>query len=131
MATLARIRLLGEWELKVGVTGHQQREGIDWPWVRSRIDRFLAGKSMILGYSSLAAGTDQVFADAVLDAGGKLVAATHYRLHDRRRHNTSRNAGSQAQSLCLRAKMMRLRTCSVCRSRWLFSEILRLGAGCR
>lgn len=60
--------------MKVGVTGHQQREGIDWQWVRSRIDRYLAGKSMILGYSSLAAGTDQIFADAVLDAGGKLIA---------------------------------------------------------
>lgn len=60
--------------MKVGVTGHQQREGIDWPWVRSRIDRYLAGKSIIFGYSSLAAGTDQIFADAVLDAGGKLIA---------------------------------------------------------
>jgi hypothetical protein len=60
--------------LKIGVTGHQQREGIDWPWVRSHIDRYLAGKSIIVGYSSLAAGTDQIFADAVLDAGGKLIA---------------------------------------------------------
>lgn len=60
--------------MKVGVTGHQQREGIDWPWVRSRIDRYLAGKSIIFGYSSLAAGTDQIFADAVLDAGGTLIA---------------------------------------------------------
>lgn len=60
--------------MKVGVTGHQQREGIDWPWVRSCIDRYLSGKPIILGYSSLAAGTDQIFADAVLDAGGKLIA---------------------------------------------------------
>src|SRR5690349_20038679 len=74
MATLARQCLLGGCILKLGVTGHQQREGIDWLWVRSRIDRYLAGKSIILGYSSLAAGTDQIFADAVLDAGGKLMA---------------------------------------------------------
>lgn len=60
--------------MKVGVTGHQQRAGIDWLWVRSRIDRYLSGKSIIVGYSSLAAGTDQIFADAVLDAGGKLIA---------------------------------------------------------
>lgn len=60
--------------MKIGVTGHQQRAGIDWQWVRSRIDRYLAGKSMILGYSSLAAGADQIFADAVLNAGGKLIA---------------------------------------------------------
>lgn len=38
------------------------------------MDRYLAGKSLIIGYSSLAAGTDQVFADAVLDARGKLIA---------------------------------------------------------
>ncbi|QOV96588.1 hypothetical protein [Novosphingobium sp. ES2-1] len=60
--------------MKIGVTGHQQREGIDWRWVRSRIDRYLAGKSIIFGYSSLAAGADQIFADAVLDAGGTLIA---------------------------------------------------------
>ena len=60
--------------MKVGITGHQQREGIDWTWVRSRIDRFLAGKSIVFGYSSLAAGTDQVFADAILGSGGKLIA---------------------------------------------------------
>lgn len=60
--------------MKVGITGHQQRDGIDWVWVRSRIDRYLAGKSIVLGYSSLASGTDQVFAEAVLDAGGKLWA---------------------------------------------------------
>lgn len=60
--------------MKIGVTGHQEREGIDWPWVRARIDQYLAGKSIIFGYSSLAVGTDQIFADAVLDAGGKLIA---------------------------------------------------------
>ncbi|WP_313800987.1 hypothetical protein [Sphingobium sp.] len=60
--------------MKIGVTGHQQREGIDWQWVRSHIDRYLAGKSIIVGYSSLAVGTDQIFADAVLDAAGKLIA---------------------------------------------------------
>jgi hypothetical protein len=60
--------------LKIGITGHQERDGIEWPWVRSRIDRFLAGKVQLVGYSSLAAGTDQVFADAVLERGGKLIA---------------------------------------------------------
>ena len=60
--------------MKIGVTGHQQRDGIDWHWVRSRIDRYLAGKSIIFGYSCLAAGTDQVFADSVLDGGGELIA---------------------------------------------------------
>ena len=61
-------------KLKIGVTGHQQRDGLDWLWVRSQIDRFLVGKPLIVGYSSLAAGTDQVFAEAILERAGKLVA---------------------------------------------------------
>ncbi|MES2042272.1 MAG: hypothetical protein V4475_00245 [Pseudomonadota bacterium] len=60
--------------MKVGITGHQQREGISWPWVKSCIDRYLAGKPQLFGYSSLAEGTDQIFADAVLSRGGKLMA---------------------------------------------------------
>lgn len=60
--------------MKIGVTGHQRRDGIDWNWVRHHIDLYLIGKPIITGYSSLAAGTDQIFADAVLDRGGKLVA---------------------------------------------------------
>lgn len=60
--------------MKIGVTGHQKRDGIDWAWVRSRIDRYLAGKPLVLGYSSLAVGTDQVFAEAVLKVSGKLTA---------------------------------------------------------
>lgn len=60
--------------MKIGVTGHQQRDGLNWPWVRAQIDRFLIGKTSITGYSSLAAGTDQVFAEAILDRAGKLVA---------------------------------------------------------
>jgi len=60
--------------LKIGITGHQERDGIDWAWVRSHLERLLAVKSKLIGYSSLAAGTDQVFAEAVLNAGGQLTA---------------------------------------------------------
>lgn len=60
--------------MKVGVTGHQERAGIDWDWVREQIDRFLSGKAQLLGFSSLAAGTDQIFAEAVLHKKGKLTA---------------------------------------------------------
>lgn len=73
MAAIKSLRVKDD-GLKIGITGHQERDGIEWPWVRSRIDRFLAGKVQLFGYSSLAAGTDQVFADAVLERGGKLIA---------------------------------------------------------
>lgn len=56
------------------MTGHQRRDGVDWQWVRAQIGRFLAGKPFVTGYSSLAAGTDQIFADVVLERGGKLIA---------------------------------------------------------
>lgn len=59
--------------MKVGITGHQERPGIDWPWVagviRDELASFPAG---LVGLSSLARGADQVFAEAVLEAGGEL-----------------------------------------------------------
>jgi len=56
--------------MKIGITGHQEREGIDWRWVRhvlhaefdkiGKVDRVL---------SSLAAGSDQLFAEVALSLG--------------------------------------------------------------
>jgi hypothetical protein len=61
--------------MKVGVTGHQKRVGIDWHWVRQQVDLNLDRLSAPLeGYSSLAEGSDQVFAEAMLDRGGTVVA---------------------------------------------------------
>ena len=60
--------------MRIGITGHQERNGIDWEWVRHHIENFLSGKPQIIGFSSLAAGTDQVFAEAVLHKDGKLTA---------------------------------------------------------
>lgn len=59
--------------MRVGCTGHQAREGIDWPWVKNTIQARLASlEGPVVGLSSLAIGADQVFARAVLDAGGEL-----------------------------------------------------------
>lgn len=56
--------------MKVGITGHQERDGIDWRWVRAQIDHIIAGiPRPIIGYSSLAAGTDQLFALSLLAQG--------------------------------------------------------------
>ncbi len=60
--------------MKIGITGHQEREGIDWRWVRSLLKKLLAAETKLIGYSSLAAGTDQVFAEALLSEGGQLIA---------------------------------------------------------
>lgn len=59
--------------MKVGITGHQERPGIDWPWVADVICNELAPFSAgLIGLSSLAQGADQVFAEAVLESGGEL-----------------------------------------------------------
>lgn len=60
--------------MRVGVTGHQERDGIDWVWTRTAI----AGELVKLGaapegWSSLAIGTDQMFARIVLELGGAIV----------------------------------------------------------
>lgn len=60
--------------MKIGVTGHQERDGISWEWVRQQIDRSLRGKNAVKGYSSLAAGTDQIFAECILSKKGSLIA---------------------------------------------------------
>lgn len=61
--------------LKVGITGHQRREGANWLWVRTEIRRILATASgQLYGWSSLAAGADQIFADEVVRANGRLIA---------------------------------------------------------
>lgn len=57
-------------ETVVGITGHQERDGIDWTWVRGQIDEQLAALPATTGaMSSLAAGSDQVFTEACLAAG--------------------------------------------------------------
>lgn len=61
--------------IRLGVTGHQERDGIDWDWVRSAIARFLSDVSRpIVGYSSLAAGADQVFASTLIEHGATIRA---------------------------------------------------------
>lgn len=61
--------------MNYGITGHQERDGIDWEWVRAKIgEKVRAGGSTPHGLSSLARGADQVFAEEVLRAGGELTA---------------------------------------------------------
>ncbi len=60
--------------MKIGVTGHQKRAGADWAWVAQELKHTLATFPLPFeGWTSLAAGADQVFAQAVLDRGATLV----------------------------------------------------------
>jgi hypothetical protein len=61
--------------MRIGITGHQTRDRIDWSWVKNTI-RFELSK--IVGVeqclSSLASGSDQVFAEVALDLGIPVLA---------------------------------------------------------
>lgn len=59
--------------MKVGITGHQDRAGIDWSWVAKAVrDELSSVPTGLIGLSSLARGADQLFADVLLEAGGEL-----------------------------------------------------------
>lgn len=61
--------------MNVGITGHQERKGIQWSWVRDIISAELYRlRNVDKALSSLAAGSDQVFAEAALSLGIPVVA---------------------------------------------------------
>jgi hypothetical protein len=61
--------------MKIGVTGHQKREGIEWAWVKDTICTELRRPENVKqAMSSLAAGTDQIFAKAAISLGIPVVA---------------------------------------------------------
>ena len=61
--------------MQIGITGHQARDGIDWSWVRDTIRVELSKIGGIeRGLSSLAAGSDQVFAEVALGLGVPVLA---------------------------------------------------------
>jgi hypothetical protein len=60
---------------RIGVTGHQNLPAAFLPRIRKEIERVIErAPAKITGVTSLAAGTDQLFARAVLDRGGRLYA---------------------------------------------------------
>jgi hypothetical protein len=70
--------------MNVGVTGHRQREGIEWSWVAQVLRAELAKLTGIRkAFSSLAAGTDQVFADVALELGLPVTAVLPINAYER------------------------------------------------
>ena len=59
---------------RVGITGHQRlSSSADWQWVEEAIKNGLAALAgNLMGFSSLALGADQRFAEIVLKRGGAL-----------------------------------------------------------
>lgn len=70
--------------MRVGVTGHQELENpSDWDWVRNELD-LVVGQlpPPVSGISSLAAGTDQLFAAIILRHGGALEVVVPFEEYD-------------------------------------------------
>ena len=59
-------------ETMIGVTGHQGLTVETEAKVRAEIDELLSSHDHVVGVTSLAEGSDQVFAQAVIDQGGLL-----------------------------------------------------------
>ena len=61
--------------MRIGITGHQTRDGIDWSWVKNMIRVELSKITEVEQcLSSLAVGSDQVFAEVALDLGIPVLA---------------------------------------------------------
>ena len=59
--------------MKIGITGHQERKGIDWMWVRETMRRAFSNfDHPIEAYGSLAEGADQIFAELALEVGAQV-----------------------------------------------------------
>lgn len=56
--------------MKIGITGHQKRRGIEWSWVQKVLGEELELAGQVdLALSSLAIGSDQLFAEVALSHG--------------------------------------------------------------
>jgi hypothetical protein len=56
--------------MRVGETGHQDRPNIRWDWVKGKLDAWLDKCRVPLeGWSCLAAGADQLFAERIIAHG--------------------------------------------------------------
>ncbi|MCB2113048.1 MAG: hypothetical protein KDD85_05805 [Parvularculaceae bacterium] len=62
--------------MKVGVSGHRDREGADWDWVRAEMEAVLERVDCTSGASCLAPGADMIFAEIILTLGRELTVMT-------------------------------------------------------
>lgn len=58
--------------MRIGISGHRQRDGADWAWVRARIRDLVGATENASGYSSLAPGADRIFAEEIMRSGQPL-----------------------------------------------------------
>jgi hypothetical protein len=60
--------------MRIGMSGHRARDGADWAWARDQLIALFLDAPRAVGWSSLAAGADTIFAEVALAYGGGHVA---------------------------------------------------------
>lgn len=61
--------------MQVGITGHQERHGIDWQWVEAALEiEICKVPDVRAALSSLAKGADQIFARVAISLGIPVIA---------------------------------------------------------
>lgn len=76
--------------MRVAVCGHRQLDGSIADDVEEALRRHLATVDRLVGISSLSEGAEQIFAHAVLDAGGQLLVVVPAERHRERLPPASR-----------------------------------------
>jgi hypothetical protein len=77
--------------MQVGITGHQERDGIDWKWVEATLQNEICKlPSVQAALSSLAKGADQVFAQVAMSLGIPVIAVIPVRNYERFFHGKDR-----------------------------------------
>lgn len=66
--------------MRLGVTGHQRlARPEDWLWIQDKFDELLQQiTDPLVGFTSLAVGTDQLFAELILKRGGSFTAVVPF-----------------------------------------------------
>src|SRR5258708_9967163 len=70
--------------MQVGITGHQERHGIDWNWVEATLEIEIRKlRDVRAAFSSLAKGADQAFARVAISLGVPVIAVIPVRDYER------------------------------------------------
>jgi hypothetical protein len=68
--------------MKIGLTGHQKMPNVAQDFASKKLDEYLATHKDIIGICSLAAGSDQLFAEKIVLSGNQLWAVIPCRKYE-------------------------------------------------
>jgi hypothetical protein len=92
--------------MRIGFTGHQEREGIDWSQVETAIRNQLVALGNIQeAFCSLAAGSDQLFVEEALQLGIHVIAVIPLDHYERFFHGLALKNYQRLLKLCERRSL--------------------------